>query len=305
MRLSLEVKKLRGEPVRLLVDFLRLWYSEKELPQRQGSLSPEAQSECETLAHAPENGVAWNRRAMMLYRVGRLTESLAALEKAVELEPDNSEAWSNLGVARSSLGRYEEALGAFDKSFELDPEPRDFHRCSNYAVILCELNRWKEGTAALVEAFPRLSEKGGRDLGGEIAIVRNLLIRTQDAMRWGQFVQSWIELFGRYELLAALGQGLVRSIRILEIPWISNEVANAWNLLWQDLGGGHQGLDVALRLLGTAVKYRMGHDRRVLFELALEERQLLEPLLGIREEEPASQLVARRKSRRAVPRLLR
>ncbi len=31
MRLSLEVKKQHGEPVRLLVDFLRLWFSRKEL----------------------------------------------------------------------------------------------------------------------------------------------------------------------------------------------------------------------------------------------------------------------------------
>ncbi|MGM0576618.1 MAG: tetratricopeptide repeat protein [Myxococcota bacterium] len=37
LRLTLEVKKLRGEPVRLIVEFLRLWYSERELTDRLGA----------------------------------------------------------------------------------------------------------------------------------------------------------------------------------------------------------------------------------------------------------------------------
>jgi tetratricopeptide (TPR) repeat protein len=36
MRFCLEVKKQRGEPIRLFVDFLRLWYTPKELHQRLG-----------------------------------------------------------------------------------------------------------------------------------------------------------------------------------------------------------------------------------------------------------------------------
>ena len=36
MRFCLEVKKQRGEPIRLFVDFLRLWYTRQELQQRLG-----------------------------------------------------------------------------------------------------------------------------------------------------------------------------------------------------------------------------------------------------------------------------
>src|SRR5919199_131548 len=45
MRFCLEVKKQRGEPIQLFVDFLRLWYTKTELQQRLELLSPDAQSE--------------------------------------------------------------------------------------------------------------------------------------------------------------------------------------------------------------------------------------------------------------------
>ncbi|HXC51295.1 MAG TPA: tetratricopeptide repeat protein [Candidatus Limnocylindrales bacterium] len=38
LRLTLEVKKLRGAPVRLIVEFLRLWYSERELARRLSTI---------------------------------------------------------------------------------------------------------------------------------------------------------------------------------------------------------------------------------------------------------------------------
>jgi len=42
MRLSIEVKKHRGKPIHLLVDFLRLWYSPAELQQRLAALPANA-----------------------------------------------------------------------------------------------------------------------------------------------------------------------------------------------------------------------------------------------------------------------
>ena len=34
MRICLEVKKQRGKPIKLFIDFLRIWYTEKELQER-------------------------------------------------------------------------------------------------------------------------------------------------------------------------------------------------------------------------------------------------------------------------------
>jgi tetratricopeptide (TPR) repeat protein len=45
MRLSFEVKKHRGKPIGLLLDFLRLWYSPIELKQKLAMLPPESELE--------------------------------------------------------------------------------------------------------------------------------------------------------------------------------------------------------------------------------------------------------------------
>lgn len=50
MRFCLEVKKQRGESIRLLVDFLRLWYMRRELQQRLELLPPDAALEREYVA---------------------------------------------------------------------------------------------------------------------------------------------------------------------------------------------------------------------------------------------------------------
>ena len=52
LRLCLEVKKLRGEPIRLFIEFLRLWYSQAELQQRLKALAVDAKAEREYLEQA-------------------------------------------------------------------------------------------------------------------------------------------------------------------------------------------------------------------------------------------------------------
>src|SRR5262249_23956329 len=47
MRLCVEVKKHRGEPIRLFLDFLRLWYSREDLQQRLELLQPDVMVERE------------------------------------------------------------------------------------------------------------------------------------------------------------------------------------------------------------------------------------------------------------------
>lgn len=54
MRIALEIKRMRGEPVELLVEFLRIWYSETELSTRLGALHPEAEIERKYLLRALE-----------------------------------------------------------------------------------------------------------------------------------------------------------------------------------------------------------------------------------------------------------
>jgi tetratricopeptide (TPR) repeat protein len=49
MRLSFEVKKHRGKPIGLLMDFLRLWYSPAELKQKLATLPPQSSADYGTM----------------------------------------------------------------------------------------------------------------------------------------------------------------------------------------------------------------------------------------------------------------
>jgi len=237
----------------------------------------------EALEIDPDSPDELGTRAIILYRLGRREESLAVLERVLELDPDDESAWSNRAVALSSLGRHEEGLASFDRSLKLASDAFDFHVCSNRAVVLGMVGRWDEGLSAMDQTLTRFAEEGGVDAHGEVAIVRNMLIRTQELATWRRHIATWIELFDKHRVLSALGQGLVRSVRTLGISWIGDEVAGAWRDLWQELGRGYGELEIPLRLLDAAARYRENPDVRILLGLPIEERELLKPLLGLQE----------------------
>ncbi len=227
----------------------------------------------------PSSSWIWSVSGICHYRMGRLEDSLDSLDQALAIKPEDPGTISNRAVALSSLGRYDEALSAFDRVIELLEDATDFHVESNRAVILMLLGRWEEGREALERALVRFSEGEVKEDHGEIAIVRNMLLRTQHEETWRRHVALWIDLFERHNRLTLLGQGLVRTIRTLTIPWITAELARTWNSVWQELGAGKPALEISLRLFEAAVQYRESGDERVLLALPAEERALLKPLL--------------------------
>lgn len=67
----------------------------------------------------------------------------------------------------------------------------------------------------------------------------------------------------------------MQSIPILMSEMVSNKASQGW----LELGSKYEQFQIPLRLLETAVRYREKSDRRVLLNLPIEERKLLEPLL--------------------------
>jgi tetratricopeptide (TPR) repeat protein len=427
MRFCIEVKKQRGEPIRLFVDFLRLWYSRTELEQRLASLEPDAVLEREYVLHAlrttdeededprvaaclkdynayikrsdfkhalevaeelvalrghtpdwfergycldrlgryddalasfdkmielnPNDAWAWEFRGGTLDSLGRLDEALASYDKAIELDPNFQWAWYDRGkvldllehyeeavasfdkaieldpnaawtwyrrgMTLGGLGRYEEAVASFDKAIELDPNAAEAWYGQGMALVdlgryddaltsfdnaiergnrssqvffkraeaILALNRWEEGMSALDDALQRLAQANTPEVGDTTAIIRNLFGSTHDAAIWRTRIATLIELYDKHQVLSALGQGLVHGIAALASPMISDTAARLWRDVWQELAGDRQEFALPLGLLDAAVRYRETHDQRVLLELPIEERGLLEPLLGI--EEPS------------------
>lgn len=53
---------------------------------------------------------------------GNVSEAIAALVRAVELDPENFEAWAGLGAANLGIHQWRGALAAYDRALELSPQ---------------------------------------------------------------------------------------------------------------------------------------------------------------------------------------
>ena len=124
MRFSLEMKKHRGGPIRLFIDFLRIWYTRPELALQLEALRPDARLDREYLRHAlaitdedSENPVV----AACLADYERYSEAEdydQALRVADELISirGNSSDWQKKSLSLSSAGKCQEGLEVADQA---------------------------------------------------------------------------------------------------------------------------------------------------------------------------------------------
>ncbi len=63
----------------------------------------------------------WNKRATVLYLMGRYEDSIKDIQKVLALEPRHFGALSGLGLCNAQLDRQKEALDAFEKALAINP----------------------------------------------------------------------------------------------------------------------------------------------------------------------------------------
>ena len=226
---------------------------------------------------------AWVNRGNILNNLKRYDEALVFLDRAIELDANHRWAWGNRGWTLDNLGRYEEALISCDKAIELGDQSS--YAFFNRAISLLGLNHWDAGIGALDDAFPRLEP--GDEAYAEDAdlIIRNLFINTQNLAISQTRITSLIAVYKKYEYLSVLGQGIVRNIPALMSEMVSEKAARTWLELWQEPTSNYEEFQIPIRLLDAAIRYKETEgDRRVLLELAIEERNLLEPLVSTKPE---------------------
>ena len=68
-------------------------------------------------------------------KLGQLTQSLAHLQRAVELDPGYSAAWKLYGKALVQAGRTEEAVGVFDAGIRAARERGDIQAAKEMEVF--------------------------------------------------------------------------------------------------------------------------------------------------------------------------
>lgn len=258
------------------------WYNRGQLLSIFGRDKEALVSYDKAIKLNPVDPFDWVCRSQVLGELQRYDEALISCDKAIELSPNHVDAWFNRGWLLGELGRNEEALESCNKAIELSEQfsPVFFNR----AEYLLALNRWDEGIAALDDALNRFVNVKEPDTGDEKAIIRNLFNSTNDATIWRSRIKNLTELYDKYQVLSALGRGLVESIPAIMSEMVSDKAAQTWLEVWQEIVSDAKEFEIPLRLLKTAVEYKVKKgDRRVLLELPIEERKLLTEELKIEE----------------------
>jgi tetratricopeptide (TPR) repeat protein len=73
------------------------------------------------VALAPKFAEGWNKRATVLYLLGRYADSEADIARVLALEPRHFGALSGLGLCEARRDRLPEAVAAFQRALEVDP----------------------------------------------------------------------------------------------------------------------------------------------------------------------------------------
>lgn len=186
LRLCLEVKKQRGEPVALLIEFLRLWYRREELSHHLERCAPEAVWERQYLARAlaekeketEDPHIAACERDLKQAMGERQWEK--ALRICDEIESIRTEAIDKArrGFCLWGLERNDEALVALESALTLESNDPRFWEVQG--VVLRELDREVEALSSFEKAISLAEEQGDKDTLALAWTQKGLVLGSRD-----------------------------------------------------------------------------------------------------------------------------
>jgi tetratricopeptide (TPR) repeat protein len=91
------------------------------------------------VAQRPDFAEGWNKRATLYYMMGSYPQSLADIDRTLELEPRHIGALSGLGLVNMQMEREEAAADAFERVLNIDPMSASAKR--NLAIVRDILKR--------------------------------------------------------------------------------------------------------------------------------------------------------------------
>lgn len=167
MRLTVEVKKNRGEPIRLLIDFLRLWYSPEEIESRLEMLGGEPCLESDYLNRARHEllsntddprVVACKADYNLLVDKGDLKSALAVADELIAIKSNFSN-WFLKWSLSGSLGLQSETEEAEKKLRKITPkDAHDWYFRGEYFSRRNKLSHAVNSFNKSVEMKPDLAE---------------------------------------------------------------------------------------------------------------------------------------------------
>jgi len=127
--------------------------------KQTGKVSESLVASQKSVQLAPQDAEAHSNLGVTLQGLGRLDEAVASYNQAIALKPDYATALSNLGATLQGLGRLDEAVASYNQSIALKPDFTEAH--SNLGVTLQGLGRLDEAVASYNQSIalkPDLAE---------------------------------------------------------------------------------------------------------------------------------------------------
>lgn len=269
MRLCLEVKMHQDKPIRLFVDFLRHWYSTKNLDKYSPSpLQNHLENSYPYLTQVVE--IMKNNSPDLIisaciedwkqyFEKGDFTNALQAIDEIISIQTERNQNAKSLGEENSLL-----TLSLFER-----------------INCLLALNRWEEGYAALKKVLSSYSILKSNYPINTTLTISILFNSTRDVSLWQNRIHKLVETFDKYQVIYLLGKGLVENIKLVVSPTTNIKTAETWKDLWKIAVGESNELKLELKFLDAAIKYtQSSKDPRVLLGLPIEERQILNQALA-------------------------
>ena len=233
----------------------------------------------QALALNQGNDLQWAAQGMILIFMSRYQEALAAFEQVLTVHPLDAETWSFRSSLLGRLGHHQEALENINHAIQLDNTDVLFqlHR----AETLLFLDRWQEALEALKSLIARFQDKPEKLSRFTTLALKCIL--ADDQFQWSARTERLNTIYTRHCVSQVLGQALTATLPDVLSPDISPTARQTWLETWQTVVRESADLRLPMRLMDTAIRHHdsgVPPDPRILLELPVEERSILESLLG-------------------------
>ena len=315
MRLCLDIKQARGEPLRLVVEFLRAWYGTKlldELDRLPASATLATTLRDRGLSHAriwtrPRSRIscaACRRRrspalnavfrfalktpalrrvrSLGLLLVGRDEDAVAAVMSDTGVDPATAHYHYMHASLLRLLGRLDEAEQAARRGIGLD-EHDPFCRMAVAEIALARGDA--AGAMSLLREALAVWEPGARTPPGD----RHLYVRpcgVFGATRVGaRSSRRSSRHLTRLMRSGISGRGLVNSVRTFTNTSVRQQEVDTWVEAWESASTSPE-LEIPLDILRAAREWKRDGDRAHLLALPPEQRDILVGLLRLADPVP-------------------
>jgi tetratricopeptide (TPR) repeat protein len=299
-------------------DFSGTWGLRGVCLQELGQHEQAVHSFKKLIEHDPNDVGGWDFMGKSLQELSRFDEAAEAFAKVYALDNNNHEALVKRYISLFQAGKIEEAMEVGKKhdatlskysiylgtkALILSIQGMDGEALLCWQQVidkgdkssfihlgkigsLIALQRWDDADAALNKALTRYPDsKSPREFGcGQI--INKLFSTKQDADFWNQGTHLFVSRFAEHKALSSLAAGLTQSIAKFMQKTVSDQTAEMWRDAWVNTASGYPEMELPLRLLDTAIKYRINNDQRLLMELPIEERKILEEIIEKAEIKP-------------------